>query len=790
MTPIKDDLADDPRVIEAARAYLAELENGRVPSRLLFFNRFPDLTDALAECFDGIELAHAAGLALRPTTMPLQTDLPASPLGDFQILREIGRGGMGIVYEAVQLSLGRRVALKVLPFASALDTKQLQRFKTEAHAAAQLHHTNIVPVYAVGCERGMHFYAMQLIDGRPLDQVIGEMRGESKGASASAPTMELQAATTAPPEKSPGSIQRTSHSRESFRSAARIAVQVAEALEYAHDAGVVHRDIKPGNLLIDARGNVWVADFGLAQVTADVGMTQTGDIFGTLRYMSPEQASGRRNQVDHRTDVYSLGATLYELLTLEPLFPGEDRQALLHQILSEEPRALRKIDRTIPNELETIVLKSLSKLPEERYATAGEMAADLRRFLDERPILARRPSFVDRSRKWVRRHPSVLAASILVLVLSVVGLAVSTALIAREQDRTQREQEQTQKRATEAEQRFQLARRAADEMIRMAEQDLNDQPHLQGLRKRMLESALAYYQEFIELRRNEPDSQTELEATRDRVKGILEDLAAMQAERQILLLKEAVVRDDLQVTAEQQKHILDLIKRVEDQRPDRMGDFHKLTVEQRSHRSLELARSNDAEVSEILSREQKHRLGQIALQCRGLTAFKDPSVIKELSLSAGQRANIRIIENNMLSEGGFQGGSPRFGQPRGGPSRISPRVHERMLSGAFEKIATVLDPEQMNKWHEIIGEPLKGGIPFRSEFTFGPPMEFRSPFELGGRPGPGGPGSGGPGGPESKGRPGPPDSKGKPGPGKGPSGKGPGGPSDRKGPGPGGSQSE
>lgn len=489
---------DDHRVLRAARHYLGELEAGRKPARKVYLARYPELAKALNECFDGIDLAQS----LRPATA-LHAPLSFThPLGDFRIVRELGRGGMGAVYEAEQLSLRRRVALKVLPFAAALHAKHLQRFKTEAHAAAQLHHSNIVPIYAVGCERGVHFYAMQLIEGRSLAAVIQDLRGESF----------------------PEAGERSAHDRQRYRSTARMIANVADALEYAHGMGVIHRDIKPANLLLDAKGTVWITDFGLAQVSAEAGLTQTGDLLGTLRYMSPEQAAGQHLQMDHRTDIYSLGATLYELLTLEPVFPGDDRQTLLRQILDADPIPLRRIVRSIPVELETIVLKALSKNPADRYATAGELAADLRRFLDDRPIMARRPSAVDRIRKGIRRHPSLVAAAALLLIFSVVGLSVTTALVAREQALTQDAYMQERKRAQEAEEQFLLARRSVDELIQLAEDELAGRPDLDGLRKRILQTALAYYQEFIELRRDHPNAQEELAATRDRIKKILEQV--------------------------------------------------------------------------------------------------------------------------------------------------------------------------------------------------------------------------------------------------------------------------
>ena len=348
-----------------------------------------------------------------PLASPLSGNLPriagnvndpvsANPLGDFQIVQEIGRGGMGIVYEAIQLSLGRRVALKVLPFAATFDAKHLQRFRQEAQAAAQLHHTNIVPVYAVGCERGIHFYAMQLIDGRSLDVVVEQLRQqagmgppEASSAASSSPSRShgslspasisttgewtptvaddvsaIREATGADEDEATlswfsahFSTRRTGKEPEAYRTIARCMAQAAEALEYAHQQGIVHRDVKPANLLIDSRGNVWITDFGLAHFHDAPGLTQTGDILGTIRYMSPEQASGQRVVLDHRTDIYSLAATFYELLTLRPVFAGRTRHSLLSDVLNRDPRSPRSIDRRIPSELEIIILKALEQEP-------------------------------------------------------------------------------------------------------------------------------------------------------------------------------------------------------------------------------------------------------------------------------------------------------------------------------------------------------------------------------------------------------------------------------------------
>jgi WD40 repeat protein/serine/threonine protein kinase len=357
-------------------------------------------------------------------------------LGDFRIVREVGRGGMGVVYEAEQVSLGRRVALKVLPFAATMDPRHLQRFHNEARAAAGLHHTNIVPVYGVGCERGVHYYAMQFIDGRTLADVIAQPQGVP---SADVPTTAETPAAASAPTVPPAAQATSAAPRDAayFRQVAEWGVQAAEALDCAHQMGVVHRDVKPANLLVDAAGRLWVTDFGLAQVQSDTRLTMTGDLVGTLRYMSPEQALAKRVVIDHRTDIYSLGATLYELLTLQPAFTGSDRQELLRQIAFEEPRRLRRINKAVPAELEVIVLKATEKNPADRYATAKDLADDLRRWREDRPIKARRPSRTQRVRKWARRNPALLWAAIIAGLVILTASAVSTAAIWQKQTETQ-----------------------------------------------------------------------------------------------------------------------------------------------------------------------------------------------------------------------------------------------------------------------------------------------------------------------------------------------------------------
>jgi WD40 repeat protein len=367
---------------------------------------------------------------------------------------------MGVVYEAEQISLGRRVALKVFPFHAVGDPKSLERFHREAKAAARLHHTNIVPVYEVGREGDVSFYAMQLIRGSALEQVIDEltrlrqprsggrrmvepgrvtasvqgdwlltggMRSPAAAASAIVESEEAEPVESAASSSAvlPGgtvvsSVEASRRRLPFFRSVAQVGRQAAQGLAHAHSRGIVHRDIKPSNLLLDTDGVVWIADFGLAKAEDD-GLTATGDILGTLRYMAPERFRG---QGDARADVYALGMTLYELLTLRPAFKSRDRLTLIERIKQEEPARPRSIERRIPRDLETIVLKAIEKEPRQRYATADEMAEDLRRFLDDEPIQARRASAAERYARWARHHPTIaVLGAVLTAVLVLTTLA-------------------------------------------------------------------------------------------------------------------------------------------------------------------------------------------------------------------------------------------------------------------------------------------------------------------------------------------------------------------------------
>jgi serine/threonine protein kinase len=512
---------DSPSLADLVEEIAARAQAGERVDLEAYLRDHPGHADRLRGLLPAVGVL--ARLALSATTNggpSVEAQGPAPPvLGDFRIVREVGRGGMGVVYEAEQVSLGRRVALKVLSLAATLDPRFLQRFHNEAQAAARLQHPNIVPVHAVGCEQGVPYYAMQFIEGPTLAHVIDDLR---RGVTAA------RSGDTAP-----AAADLTSHSirsREFFRAAARLAIQAAQAVHHSHQEGIVHRDIKPANLLLDSAGRLWVADFGLARVQTNSALTHTGDVVGTLRYMSPEQALGRAGAVDHRADIYGLGVTLYELLTLCPARSGDDRERLLRQVVSEAPTSPRRRNPALPVDLETIVLKAMVQEPEARYASAQELADDLERFLDTRPILARRPTLVQRAGKWLQRHPRVVAAVMLGLLLLSGGAGLSAALILREKEQLRLAQGRTKEALEGEERRGRLARRALDRMTTHVIDDwLARQPRLNAQQRAFLEATRADYEELAREMGTDPEVREGLARTQVRIAEI-HALLGQQAE--------------------------------------------------------------------------------------------------------------------------------------------------------------------------------------------------------------------------------------------------------------------
>ncbi len=391
-------------------------------------------------------------------------------LGDFEIRREIGRGGMGTVFAAWQQSLQRTVAVKILNQAVSSSSTAVVRFQREAQAAAKLHHPHIVPIFAFGEDDGVYYYAMELVDGPGLNAVIAETRERHLADTASsdlAETLPLSRTPTGAVASNDPAVTRNGTGRsdttdsaiaaaglpeiissdEHFHRVAEHMATVADALDYAHSHGVIHRDIKPHNLILNSDGKMLISDFGLARLAEQPGVTVTGELIGSPLYMSPEQVSGDLGSVNHRTDICSLGATMYEWLTLKPPYPGETREQVISKILTSEPLPLRVHNPRIPVDLETICLKAVERDPNRRYQTAGEMRDDLERYTASQPIQARRASLPTRLGKVIARHQFVSLSVFALLIAVVLGWALITS---RQEVKTQtaaaeQEAEQTDK---------------------------------------------------------------------------------------------------------------------------------------------------------------------------------------------------------------------------------------------------------------------------------------------------------------------------------------------------------
>lgn len=391
-----DDAPDRDPLDLLAEEFAHRCRRGEQPSIEEYVARHPDLAEpirrllpavAFLERGKGAALLSGSGLGAETDGMGMIP--PSRQLGENRVVRELGRGGMGIVYEAVQEPLGRRVAVKVLPRHALGDSASRRRFLREAQVVARLEHPNIVPIHAVGEQDGLPYYVMALVDGRGLDHLLAD--------------------PSALPEL--GSAERT-------RLIARLGLQAAEALDYSHGQGILHRDIKPANLLLDASGTLWLADFGLAKLADDLSLTRTGELPGTLRYLAPECL---HDEADARSDLYSLGLTLYELAVGCPAFAELNRARLLRQIESARVVAPRQLVPTLPRDLETIILKAMAYDRSARYATASALAEDLRRFLDDRPILARRATPAERLARAIRANPVVAALAGTSVVLALLA---------------------------------------------------------------------------------------------------------------------------------------------------------------------------------------------------------------------------------------------------------------------------------------------------------------------------------------------------------------------------------
>ncbi len=519
--PLLDGLspADQMRLVQILDHYMIDVEEGRHVDTELLLAENQEIAETLQHYLRGLELIRTAancgpGAASRlgrgagqRSTVHLRVCPPggdssstfpsadARLLGAYSLGPIIGRGAMGIVYQARDTKLDKNVAVKVLAYGTALDETRIDRFRLEAKTAATLDHPNVVPVYSVGYEHGTHYYAMQLIEGESLDrritaaQSLDSIRKDPVGNSANV----RSAAPLVGPDR--------------YRRIAQLGASAAGALHAAHSAGIIHRDVKPSNLMLGNDGQLWVTDFGLARVQAEVGLTKTGDLVGTLRYMSPEQARGTGDLIDSRTDVYGLGTTLYELVTLTNAHAGDDVVSLLHEIQTVEPVSPRVHDPDLPRDLETIILRAIRPRPADRYPTASALAKDLQRFVEGKHICAHTISFSERAITWARQHKTLAWSLLAIWLLLMVASFTTTFFVTREQGKTI----VAWKRA---EQHYRQARHAVDTLGSSVAQRLSTIPAAASIRQDVLAETMSYYEQFIESSANDPSLASDVAKTR------------------------------------------------------------------------------------------------------------------------------------------------------------------------------------------------------------------------------------------------------------------------------------
>ena len=455
-TDLNTELAD--KLARATEDYFQLVSEGSAVDIDQFASEYPEIKAVLLSVLPALKLVRSEPLSAE-TEQTCSVGIEAGlRLGDFELIEGIGRGGMGVVFLARQISLERKVAIKILPFLATLDSRRIRRFQNESQAVAGLDHPHIVEVYSVGTEDGVHFYAMQYIEGFTLAELLSQLRvanleptphpsedlGEgtieshsSEGADeASGRNAETARVLARSNSTLAGSCTNFGSGAERYRYVAQLFVDISDAIHHSHQCGVIHRDIKPSNIMVDSSGKGWVMDFGLAQVASNESLTLSQDLLGTLRYMSPEQLEVGQ-PVDHRLDVYGLGATLYEMLTLRPLVAGRDRESILASLRSGIQIAPTQYQPDLPRDLETIVMKAVERVPENRFQTAAQLAEDLRLWLEGLPVSARPLGRFEQAVRWCRRNPIVaalIAATILLSCSIAVGSIVAAKRISDQND--------------------------------------------------------------------------------------------------------------------------------------------------------------------------------------------------------------------------------------------------------------------------------------------------------------------------------------------------------------------
>ncbi len=504
------DEAMQDRVVALLDQYLVELENGGHPSIESIVAEYTELARPQRTSQESIRMFYRVHGAsddshASPPVFPMR--MHPKSVGEFEIGRELGRGAMGVVYAAKMASTGSEVAIKFLDSQGVRDQGGIERFRREARAAESLNHPSIVPVYHIGCDNGRHYYTMKLIDGASLSHTIDTAFHRNSNTIRVGPSNSSKLNSPVP-------------TGEYYRSLAKEMAKVADALHAAHTMGVIHRDIKPSNLLKDSTGHVWITDFGLAHVEDGLNLTYSGDIIGTFQYMSPEQASGKRERVDFRSDIYSLGATLYELFTGNAPYSGMDRAEILRRIQTAEPLRPLAYNRELPRDLETIIRRAMRPDREDRYQSASSIAEDLIRFSNRQPIVANAVSMGEQAKNWARLRSGRIAVALFTALFGIMVLGIVNIQI-------ELEKRQTASALRTSDLNYRQVRGLVDTLgFRFAEQ-LTEHPGTEALRREVLTVTLSYYESFIASANADPRLASDVAHTKLKIARLIRTIGSV-----------------------------------------------------------------------------------------------------------------------------------------------------------------------------------------------------------------------------------------------------------------------
>ncbi len=653
------DEAMQDRVVALLDQYLVELENGGHPTVESIVAKYPELAGPLRSSLESIRLlnrAHSASDDSHPPGPDILTWTHPKNFGGFEIGRELGRGAMGVVYSAKWESTGSEVAIKFLESQGVHDQGCIERFRREARAAESLNHPSIVPVYHIGCDQGRNYYTMKLIDGASLSQTIDIAFRHSNVTSIPASESASRNAPSVPDAY--------------YASLAKEMAKVADALHAAHTMGVIHRDIKPSNLLMDSTGHIWITDFGLAHVEDGLNLTYSGDIIGTFQYMSPEQASGKRELVDCRSDIYSLGATLYELFTGHAPYSGMDRAGILHRIQTVEPLRPITYNRELPRDLETIIRRAMRPDRADRYQSAALVAEDLIRFSNGQPIVADSVSLGEQAKNWARLRSGRIAVALLIALFGITVLGIVNV-------RIELEKHQTASALRTSDLNYRQVRSAVDSLgFRVAEQ-LTEHPGTEELRREVLAVTLGYYELFIASANTDPRLASDVAHTKLKIARLIRTIGSVDEADIAYRAAVAALR-----IANRDKPNVDIAMNLH----RAISEWVVLRSEQGDQTSIKPLLDEARRVANSMADEgRRARAMAISHHTQAIVAFRERDMERAITESSASIAILQKMENKIGAESSIPVSNTRVSTLEG-----EEEITDGYLADAFINLSVML----------------------------------------------------------------------------------------------------